>query len=146
MLAFLASSIVDGLGAISVEARGEGTRAWVIDRRTVFTIKVPVELRSRGDLAPAPPRGSPAGHDRNDTTRISLKSIRRSGPCVGPVRLSPLRRWAVAVASVCAFVTAPGAGRAGEEKADGKPEALVLFDGKSLDGWKKTDFSRPGAV
>jgi hypothetical protein len=26
------------------------------------------------------------------------------------------------------------------------PEKLVLFDGKSLDGWKKTDFSRPGEV
>ena len=57
-----------------------------------------------------------------------------------------MRRWAVAVASVCALVAAPGAGRAGEEKAAGTPEALVLFDGKSLDGWKGTDFSRPGAV
>ena len=64
----------------------------------------------------------------------------------GPSGLSPWRRWAVAVASVCALVVAPGAGQAGEEKAAGTPEALVLFDGKSLDGWKGTDFSRPGAV
>ena len=41
---------------------------------------------------------------------------------------------------------APGARRAGEEKAAGTPEALVLFDGKSRDGWKGTDFSGPGAV
>jgi hypothetical protein len=26
------------------------------------------------------------------------------------------------------------------------PEKLVLFDGKSLQGWTKTDFSRPGAI
>jgi hypothetical protein len=31
-------------------------------------------------------------------------------------------------------------GRAIGEEPTGKPKAIVLFDGKTLDGWKKTDF------
>jgi hypothetical protein len=31
-------------------------------------------------------------------------------------------------------------------KADGKPVWTSLFDGKTLDGWKSADFSRPGKV
>ena len=39
-----------------------------------------------------------------------------------------------------------GAGSEGEGKAEKPPEAIALFDGKSLDGWKKTDFFKAGAV
>jgi hypothetical protein len=47
-------------------------------------------------------------------------------------------RYAVAVALVCAVVTAGGAAPAGE------PTTTVLFDGKGLDGWEKTDFANAG--
>jgi hypothetical protein len=39
-----------------------------------------------------------------------------------------------------------GAGQAEEEKPAGKADGLVLFDGKSLDGWKKTGFANAGEV
>ncbi|APW60802.1 3-keto-disaccharide hydrolase [Paludisphaera borealis] len=42
--------------------------------------------------------------------------------------------------AVCVLLGAfAGARAVGEEPAE-KPKAIVLFDGKTLDGWKKTDF------
>jgi hypothetical protein len=45
------------------------------------------------------------------------------------------------VTALIALLSAP----AGAGAADA-PDRIVLFDGKSLDGWKKTDFSHPGEV
>jgi hypothetical protein len=39
---------------------------------------------------------------------------------------------------------APRANRAADDPPTGKAEKLVLFDGKTLDGWKNTDFSHAG--
>lgn len=46
--------------------------------------------------------------------------------------------WYVTAALVIALPSLAG--------DDPKPEARALFDGKSLDGWKKTDFFEPGDV
>lgn len=43
------------------------------------------------------------------------------------------------LAALAILGTLAGAGRAADEPADA-PRPLVLFDGKTLDGWKKTDF------
>lgn len=56
-------------------------------------------------------------------------------------------RWAVAVASIGLFVVPLAACRAEETaKPAEKPKKLVLFDGKTLDGWKKTEFGGEGEV
>ena len=119
MPAVLGSSVGDGLGAVSVEARGEGTRARVGDRRIAFTIDVPVELRSRGDRAPAPPRGSPAGHDRNDTPRTPQEDhppIRTAWRARPSVPVAPMgRRGRVRLGAR----RGPG-GRAGRRGEDGR--------------------------
>ena len=48
--------------------------------------------------------------------------------------------------TLLAVVTRMGAGQEGKSPAAGKPEKLVLFDGKSLKGWKKADFFNAGEV
>jgi Domain of Unknown Function (DUF1080) len=75
-----------------------------------------------------------------------MRTKRRSERCVGPVSQSLLRRGAVAVAVVCVLVTSVGAYQAAKDEPTGTPKKRVLFDGKSLDGWKKTDFGGEGAV
>jgi hypothetical protein len=75
-----------------------------------------------------------------------METIRRAGLHVGPASPTLLRRCAVAVATVCMLFTTVGADQTDEDPPAGKPKTLVLFDGKSLDGWKKTSFSRPGDV
>jgi hypothetical protein len=66
-----------------------------------------------------------------------MRADRRSQGRDGP----RARRCAAAIAAACAVVLALGSGR-----ADDRAGRVVLFDGKTLDGWKKTDFSRPGEV
>ncbi|MGC8640233.1 MAG: DUF1080 domain-containing protein, partial [Isosphaeraceae bacterium] len=39
-----------------------------------------------------------------------------------------------------------GAGQEGKAPVAGKSEKIVLFDGKSLEGWKKADFYNAGEV
>jgi len=39
-----------------------------------------------------------------------------------------------------------GSGQAAKDQPAGGPRKLVLFDGKSLDGWKKSDLPRSGDV
>jgi 3-keto-disaccharide hydrolase len=48
--------------------------------------------------------------------------------------------------TLLAVVCSSSAGQDGTAPAAGKPEKLVLFDGKSLDGWKKADFYKAGEV
>jgi hypothetical protein len=67
--------------------------------------------------------------------------------CLDPlVRRFRLRRAVVALASLCVSATLAGAGSDDSKPSPGASKTLVLFDGKSLDGWKKTDFSHPGDV
>jgi hypothetical protein len=71
-----------------------------------------------------------------------MRTVRPPDPRTRTVSAPLARRWAVAVAITCALGTAPGAGPV----ENGRPGRLVLFDGKSLDGWKKTGFTGAGAV
>ena len=72
---------------------------------------------------------------------------RRSDPSFTPAPLSPFRPWALAIAAAGLVIASLGFGQtAKDQPARGPPRKLVLFDGKSLDGWKKTDFSRAGEV
>ena len=53
-------------------------------------------------------------------------------------------RWRfLNVLAVWMSVAMAGASIAGD---DPRPEKIVLFDGKTLEGWKKTDFSKPGEI
>jgi hypothetical protein len=70
----------------------------------------------------------------------------RCAPRFSPATLSPTRRWAVGVAAVCLLISSLGSGQAAKDQPAGGSRKLVLFDGKSLDGWKKTDFPRAGDV
>ncbi len=56
-------------------------------------------------------------------------------------------RW-VLVAVVSGFAALAASGQTTKDQPAETPRTrtLVLFDGKSLDGWKKTDFSGAGAV
>jgi hypothetical protein len=64
----------------------------------------------------------------------------------GPIRLSPPRRWVVAAGALCLLTTAMAAGQGAKDQPAGQSKTLVLFDGKSLDGWKKTEFYHAGEV
>jgi hypothetical protein len=48
--------------------------------------------------------------------------------------------------TLLAIVISSGAGQNARPPAVGKLAKLVLFDGKSLEGWKKTDFYKSGEV
>jgi hypothetical protein len=52
------------------------------------------------------------------------------------------------LAAACAGLIAarPAAGQAPKDQAGGTTAKRVLFDGKTLDGWKKTDFYHAGEV
>jgi hypothetical protein len=58
----------------------------------------------------------------------------------------PPPRWAAALATVCLLVATLGAGQAAKDQPTGRAGKLVLFDGKTLDGWKKTAFYKAGDV
>jgi hypothetical protein len=68
----------------------------------------------------------------NRTTRAAL-----------PGELWP---WAIAVAAVASLAFGPVFGQAAKDQAASRSRTLVLFDGKSLDGWKKADLPRSGEV
>jgi hypothetical protein len=59
----------------------------------------------------------------------------------GSVRVCP-----PAVALFALLVTLAAARGDDKPAATEKPKVLELFDGKSLDGWKKTDYANPGEV
>ncbi len=65
-------------------------------------------------------------------------------PWLRTVRLA----WPIAAACAGLLVTALAAGQAPapKDQPGGATRRRSLFDGKTLDGWKKTDFSRAGEV
>jgi hypothetical protein len=65
---------------------------------------------------------------------------------VGLINGSPTRLSVATIATVLVLVTPGAANQADGDREPVKPKVLVLFDGKSLDGWKKADFFRPGEV
>jgi hypothetical protein len=75
-----------------------------------------------------------------------MSTIRRYGPIL---RSSlPFSKTLRAGVAAIAFVVAasPGAYPDDKGQGEGKPRALILFDGKTLDGWKKADPGDGGAV
>ncbi len=56
------------------------------------------------------------------------------------------RWWAVAATTTCLLIASIGAGQAAKDQPTAGVKTLALFDGKSLDGWKKNDFPRAGDV
>src|SRR5205823_10588244 len=75
-----------------------------------------------------------------------MMTTRPSDLRVGPIRLFPSRRWAIAIGALCLLMTAMAAGQAAKDQPSVRSRKLVLFDGTSLDGWKKTDFAHAGDV
>ncbi len=75
-----------------------------------------------------------------------MKTLFRPDTRVGLVRLSPTCLSVVTIATAFMLVTSAGAFQAESDRQAGAPRVLILFDGKSLDGWKKTDFFRAGEV
>ena len=65
----------------------------------------------------------------------------RDCPRLSPTRFAAVPRWAAAVAILGVLMVSLGA-----DQPAAKPKKLVLFDGKTLDGWKKTDFTAGGDV
>ncbi len=74
------------------------------------------------------------------------RSARRPGP-MSPL-LSVRSAWPIAAACAGLLATRLAAGQdpVPKEQPGGAAGKRVLFDGKTLDGWKKTDFSRAGEV
>ena len=73
--------------------------------------------------------------------------------CRRVVRWSPVGRRAVVAVAVCLLLLSRGTSLSAEEekpadnpKTAEKPQVLVLFDGKTLEGWKTTEFGGEGAV
>jgi hypothetical protein len=60
--------------------------------------------------------------------------------------MSRPRRSILRVASAGLLAAALGAGPPGADRPADTPGTLILFDGKSLAGWKETDFAGPGRV
>lgn len=67
----------------------------------------------------------------------------RRGGTAGPCLSRPRR---LAVAAVCVIVSATGADKVDKDRPAGPTQKLVLFDGKTLKGWKTAGFFRPGEV
>lgn len=70
----------------------------------------------------------------------------RDGSRPVPTRFTAFPRWTTAVAILGVLCVSLGADQPAKEPAAGKPKKLVLFDGKSLDNWNKTDFTACGEV
>jgi len=69
----------------------------------------------------------------------SVRNIRTSCP-------ASLRRTVVAISSLVLLVATAAAGPDDKAPASGSSGTKVLFDGKSLEGWKKCDFYKAGDV
>jgi Domain of Unknown Function (DUF1080) len=75
-----------------------------------------------------------------------MKTILRSGLRHGSVSWCPRVRLAVAFAAVFLFLTGHAAAQTPKDSPAAKAQSVILFDGKSLDGWRKTDFVHSGEV
>ena len=62
------------------------------------------------------------------------------------MRVAKALGWWVALVAGCVAALATGAQGDDKDRDAGKSEKTVLFDGKTLDGWKKTDFRGAGEV
>ncbi len=60
--------------------------------------------------------------------------------------LFPPCRWAVAIAAVCLLASSLALSQTAKDQPTGPSKKLILFDGKSLEGWKKSDLPRAGEV
>ncbi len=78
-----------------------------------------------------------------------MKTTRRTDHRTGPLSYRTAR-CALPVAAACAAMLASamaaGQAQAPKQQAGGPTARRVLFDGKTLDGWKKTDFYHAGEV
>jgi hypothetical protein len=74
-----------------------------------------------------------------------IRSCRLDGSITGSNSLGSIRGALVLVAG-CMFISASAVGQAAKDQPADSPKKLVLFDGKSLEGWKATDFARTGDV
>src|SRR3954470_15022130 len=94
----------------------------------------------RGRPFPRSGKSSPQG--------AAMSTIRRSHLHAAPVRPRPSspRGWAIVVATAFLLVPSLGANPPEADQPADKPETLVMFDGKGLDGWKKADYAGAGAV
>jgi hypothetical protein len=75
---------------------------------------------------------------------FTLRTILRR---FGQRHSSLVTRSALAMLTIAVLVVSVGADAGEEQCADAaKPKKLVLFDGKTLEGWKKTEFGGEGEV
>jgi hypothetical protein len=75
-----------------------------------------------------------------------MKTTLRSGLHLSLTPWSPHRRFAVSVATIFVFLANLAAAQTPKDRPSVKSKSVILFDGKSLDGWKKTDFVHSGEV
>ena len=75
-----------------------------------------------------------------------MRNLFRRALGIGLVSLPPTCLPRITLATVFVLVMSAGTLQAQSGPQPGTPGVLVLFDGKSLDGWKKTDFFRAGEV
>jgi hypothetical protein len=77
-----------------------------------------------------------------------MTTFHRSSMPVGPIRpllLGPSTLLAVMLGALLAMMGAGQAGK-GQDQPARTPGTLVLFDGKTLEGWKPVDFAGAGTV
>src|SRR5947209_6762536 len=70
-----------------------------------------------------------------------MTDARQPRPTSGATRSSSIMALAL-----CAMALGPLIVTASENQPGGKPGTVVLFDGKTLEGWKKVDFLGTGGV
>lgn len=75
-----------------------------------------------------------------------MKAVLRSGPKFRPPRRSLVVQAAVALALLFVCLSNLVGAQTQKDAPSAKPKSVILFDGKSLDGWKKTDFVHSGEV